>query len=64
MENLKSNSKTKHNTTMEDIKDSSSNIVTADGAINLIITNNIKLKDINISKTIVGESQSLLNQVL
>ena len=49
---------------MEDIKDSSSNIVTADGAINLIITNNIKLKDINISKTIVGESQSLLNQVL
>ena len=64
MENLKSNSKTKHNTTMVDIKDSSSNIVTADGAINLIITNNIKLKDININKTIVGESQSLLNQEL
>lgn len=64
MENLKPNSKTKHNTTMEDIKDISSNIVTADGVINLIITNSIKLKDIIINKTIVGESQSLLNQEL
>jgi hypothetical protein len=64
MEILESNTKTKHNTLMEDIKDSSSNIVTADGAIILIITNNIKLKDININKTIVGESQSLLNQEL
>lgn len=61
---MKPNSKTKLNTTMEDIKEIISNIVTVDGVINLIITNNIKLKDINISKTITGESQFLLNQEL